>query len=278
MTARDLRRPTGSSRRPAGTARHGAPRVPSDDRRSREIPLDLAYCNGPPRKGAKPVAKIAPASSRSASSMTPSRRAATASFSIGRINRSSRSAGRLRRLGRRADHLAVAPDVESLAALAPELLVLHLFRPGSPARAVRRPRRARRRRAAPHPSRPRPRARSGPTGMPNRVPACVDHARGDPFREREQRLIDVGHQNTVDHESGRAFARQRELVELAREPERLAHRLLIRAGAADDLDQLHLRDRIEEMNPDQAARDRAASRPASRSRCWRCWSPGPRRA
>src|SRR5262249_2089025 len=45
-------------------------------------------CTGPPRNGAKPVPKMTPASSRSASSTTPSCRQATDSLSIGRIMRS----------------------------------------------------------------------------------------------------------------------------------------------------------------------------------------------
>src|SRR3546814_4980088 len=58
-------------------------------------PVSRMYWIGPPRNGAKPVPKITPASSRSASSTTPSCSAATASLSSGSTSRSSRSPGTL---------------------------------------------------------------------------------------------------------------------------------------------------------------------------------------
>ena len=92
----------------------------------------------------------------------------------------------------------------------------------------------------------------GPMGMPKRVPASSITAAGMPSREREKRLVDVRHQNAVDHEARSALAGQRQLVELAREARAsCAHLRRCVRCALHDLDQLHLRDRIEEMDAHQ---------------------------
>ncbi len=83
-----------------------------------------------------------------------------------------------------------------------------------------------------------------------RIDRCQRHA----FLGNEHRFVDIGHQHAIDHESRRAAARQRQLVDLAGERDPGLEDLRARQAGLDDLDQRHLGDRIEEVQPHQPAR------------------------
>ena len=81
----------------------------------------------------------------------------------------------------------------------------------------------------------------------------VDLLLGLAALEPLQRLHHVGAQHAVDEEARTALDDQRELVDGGHEDAALAHLVLAALGAADHLDQRHLRHRIEEVDADETA-------------------------
>ncbi len=73
--------------------------------------------------------------------------------------------------------------------------------------------------------------------------ALVQHAEG---------VLHVGAEHAVDEEPRRVFHRQRQLVDLANERKSAFYMGGIRLRGVHHLNQHHLRNRVEEMNPDQA--------------------------
>ena len=110
----------------------------------------------------------------------------------------------------------------------------------------------------------------------NRRP--VDGIEGDAFPGGMQRFEQVREQHPIDQESGTTAARQRQLVDAAREGHGGREHLRAGGRAMHHFHQWHLRYRIEEVQADQVARIRQRQRqaiPASGSRC--CWRARRRR-
>jgi len=185
----DPRRLVGPTRRPGGTAPHNGSTVQSDDRRlsntSRFGVLQWAAA-----KRREAGRKIAPASRRSASSTTPSRRTATASFSI------AGSVGPPDRPGHSALGLSRGPagrpaNIEALAIFRPNFFSSTRF---SRISGTRPPK-------AWASTPPTCSATSNPTTSQARWTHrhaeagthFVDHRGGSALGEGKQGLIDVGH-------------------------------------------------------------------------------------
>ena len=70
--------------------------------------------------------------------------------------------------------------------------------------------------------------------------------------DRVHRLAEQLGQHAVDHEAGRVLGDDRVLAQLLGRDHRGAERDLVRLGRVDDLDERHHRDRVEEVEADQA--------------------------
>ena len=119
----------------------------------------------------------------------------------------------------------------------------------------------------------------GPIGMPNASAASSTVSGRDAFVDAAHRRHQVRREHAVDEEARRALHRQRQLVDLADERRRRRGRAPRRVCRADDdLDQHHLRHRIEEVEADRAASDRASPSRCPRAESTTCWSRGSRLA
>src|SRR5581483_6711669 len=80
----------------------------------------------------------------------------------------------------------------------------------------------------------------------------IDDLERHPFLGRVHGLVQIRHEHAVDDKSWGATTRHRQLIQAASETGgRLGH-IGPRGGPIDDLDELHLRYRIEKVQPDQA--------------------------
>ena len=100
-------------------------------------------------------------------------------------------------------------------------------------------------------ARPDRRARSAPSAC-RTLPRLRRSALVDLLVQHHDRFHHIGRQRAIDEEARRALHRQRQTVDRADERERLLQHLRILAVMADDLDQLHARDRIEKCRPRSA--------------------------
>ena len=152
----------------------------------------------------------------------------------------------------RAHRLAILPGVETLAALAAHFFLRHELR-----KDLRRAATERRRE---HIADVQAHIETHHIGQLDRshrhaeaLARGIDHIGSDPFLERKDRLIDIGHQDPVDDKSWRAGAGQRELVEFAREHGGAGGDFGPGLLPAHDFYQLHLCNRIEKMDADEPA-------------------------
>ena len=207
----------------------------------------------PAAKGAKPVPKITPASSRSASSTTRSRRHGDR-FVDHRQHQAICEVGRRGAAGRAASAACRRATRRSLAASSCRNFSLDQRLPARA--ALRRPNAWTRilptRR---HTSRPTTSASSiGPIGMPKSSAARVDASPAARLlRASEHRFAQVRHQHAVDEESGRTATRRAASLSIcAREGETGLHASGRVRSDVNDFDQRHARDRIEEVQADEA--------------------------
>ncbi len=105
----------------------------------------------------------------------------------------------------------------------------------------------------------------------------VEHRPRHAFLVQAHRFEQVGHQDAVDEESRRALDRHRQLVDRLAECERAFFVGRIELILAHDLDQRHLRDRIEVVQAEEARRARRRPCAIRRAECSRCSSRAARR-
>ena len=189
------------------------------------MPRFLAYCSGPPRKGAKPAPKITPASTRSASSTTCSRSTATASFTSARSNDPADPAAARVSPGIGLLRLAFLPSIEASRRSSCR---------ASFARPAARASSALRLALEKHFADTHDHIESDDIGKLDRthrhaeiLRRSIDQRERDTFFDSAHRFAEIRHQHAIDEKSGRALARNRKLVDLSRERERALHTLRI---------------------------------------------------
>ena len=98
---------------------------------------------------------------------------------------------------------------------------------------------------------------SGPIGWwaPSRMALSIAVDRADALMERVDRLVDHRQQDAVDDEAGEILREHRRVLpSCATKPCAAAKVVVVGGDAADQLDQLHDRNRVHEVDADEALR------------------------
>ena len=117
----------------------------------------------------------------------------------------------------------------------------------------------------------------GPIGMPNASAASSTVSGAMPSSTQRIAAIRYGASTRLTRKPGALFTGSGSLSMLAHECRGARHERRLRRSPDDDFDQHHPRHRIEEMQADAAATDRASARRCPRAECATCWSRGARR-